>query len=297
MADLPGVEEAIPELSFPASPLDGAGEPVVDQEERPQLGHSWTSAPLTPMRIQEGAEPRAADEIAVDVAGTAHTYELVGLVADGGDGDLSHQHALYFPPEEAAFLADRGEGRVDGAGLVLTPGTEEAETVARVHALVSEGLAGDAPAPSGAESFLVAAIVGCVLGLLLAWGMVGLFRELGTVATALVGVFLVLAAVNALAVSASDRRSELASMRRLNLTTSQINAMVGGEMALTVTPAWLLGMGATAWMALAMAGGDVGAALRASPWGVLSLVGAFGLAVAVLGALLTTWGLTRSLPA
>src|SRR5699024_803329 len=37
--------------------------------------------------------------------------------------------------------------------------------------------------------------------------------NLGTVATALVGVFLVLAAVNALAVSASDRRSELASMR------------------------------------------------------------------------------------
>lgn len=119
--------------------------------------------------------------------------------------------------------------------------------------------------------------------------------NLGTVATALVGVFLVLAAVNALAVSASDRKSELASMRRLNLTTSQINAMVGWEMVLTVTPAWLLGMGATAWMTLAMARGDVGAALWAFPWTVLPLVGAFGLAVAVLGALLATRSLMSSL--
>lgn len=114
-------------------------------------------------------------------------------------------------------------------------------------------------------------------------------------ATALVGVFLVLAAVNALAVSASDRRSELASMGRLNLTTSQVNAMVGWEMVLTVTPAWLLGMGATAWMAFTMAGGDIGATLWAFPGMVLLLVGVLGLAVAVLGALLATRSLMSSL--
>ena len=781
MEGLPGVARAIPELSFPASPLDERGEPVLDQEERPQFGHSWTSAQLTPMRIQEGVEPRAVDEVVldralaealgagigdkidVDVAGTARTYELVGLATDNNDGDLNHQHTLYFFPEEATLLADRGEDRVDAAGLILQPGTDAAEIVERVHDLVSEGLAGDAPVPPGAESFLVAsagdrgelegtwpdhsataaalsllvwivafmavvviggalitsvrrrsaqfallravgatprqirvlcqgeallislvaAVVGCAFGLFLAWGMVGLFREfglvspvlalnigvrplltsavvlvlvaqsaswaasrsalrirpgdalsgsgersrhrlrtwlqvslgslllvaagglqtlgmaglvpavlyasygmvagimimvgigllgswiihafsralrhpvaaisrvgghlasanvrfhhrrfagvaaplavgvaiagwalsglplfalnnadqtlerfeadhvlhtpvvrdehtglsevtrdrvaevegvlataglretwaharaagseeparagettrltlvdgeasrvldlgevggdlsgvdtgegvavgatyaqdrglelgdevemrisgatevshqqvvavyerdgggqdglvapvsalspevpggrydfvlvsggpdegsgssvlkgeatisgdvgveapgrfhrtyvlereaaidnLGTVATALVGVFLVLAAVNALAVSASDRRSELASMRRLNLTTAQINAMVGWEMVLTVTPAWLLGMGATAWMALAMAGGDVGAALRAFPGVVLPLVGVLGLVVAVLGALLATRSLMSSL--
>src|SRR5699024_6766521 len=42
MAELPGVARAIPELSFPASPPEGAGEPVLDQEEMPQFGHSWT---------------------------------------------------------------------------------------------------------------------------------------------------------------------------------------------------------------------------------------------------------------
>src|SRR5699024_2181244 len=68
MEGLPGVARAIPELSFPASPLDERGEPVLDQEERPQFGHSWTSAQLTPMRIQEGVEPRAVDEVVLDRA-------------------------------------------------------------------------------------------------------------------------------------------------------------------------------------------------------------------------------------
>ncbi|GAA1454808.1 FtsX-like permease family protein [Nocardiopsis tropica] len=112
--------------------------------------------------------------------------------------------------------------------------------------------------------------------------------NLGTIATALVGVFLVVAAVNALALSAADRRSELSSVRRLSATPFQINVMVGWEMVLTVVPAWLLGAGATLWMALAMAGGDVDATLWAFPSTVLLLIGAFGLVLAVAGGLTAT---------
>ncbi|MFC9086249.1 FtsX-like permease family protein [Nocardiopsis dassonvillei] len=116
----------------------------------------------------------------------------------------------------------------------------------------------------------------------------GAIDNLGTIATALVGVFLVVASVNALALSAADRSSELSAMRRLNATPGQIRSMVGWETALTVIPAWLLGVGATLWMALAMAGGDFGAALWAFPTPVLLLIGLLGLLLALGGSLATT---------
>lgn len=125
----------------------------------------------------------------------------------------------------------------------------------------------------------------------------GAIDNLGTVATALVGMLLVIAAVNALAVSAADRAADLASLRRLNATPRQVRSMVGWEMALTVGPAWLLGMAATGWMALAMAGGDVGAASWAFPTAPLCLIGAIGLVLALAGSLAATRGVQRGLDA
>lgn len=179
---LPGVAEVVPELSFTALALDADGAPAVDQEETPQLGHSWSSAALTPMAVDEGSPPAAdheivvdgalaeavdaevGSEIAVEVAGTAQTYELAGLASPGGGeaagtgggGELEHQHAVFFHPGEAERLADRGGGRSDGAGLFLDPGTDADETAALAHEHVAAGLAGDAPTPGHTESFQVA---------------------------------------------------------------------------------------------------------------------------------------------
>lgn len=122
----------------------------------------------------------------------------------------------------------------------------------------------------------------------------GAIDNLGTIATALVGIFLVVAAVNALALSAADRSGELSAMRRLNATPGQVRSMVGWEMGLTVVPAWLLGVGATLWMALAMAGGDVGATLWAFPTAILLLIGLLGLLLAVGGALTATKAVQRA---
>ncbi|WP_017592832.1 ABC transporter permease [Nocardiopsis potens] len=122
----------------------------------------------------------------------------------------------------------------------------------------------------------------------------GAIDNLGTLATAMVGGFLVIASVNALALSAADRRSELASIRRIGVTGRRLSRMVSWEMALTVVPAWLLGGLATAWMAAAMAGGDLGAALWAYPGAVLLGFGAAGLAAALLGALAATRSALRA---
>lgn len=53
---VPGVERAVPELTFQAvpvlkAPADPAG---------PSYGHAWTSAVLTPFTLAEGRAPRAA---------------------------------------------------------------------------------------------------------------------------------------------------------------------------------------------------------------------------------------------
>ncbi|MFW5418625.1 FtsX-like permease family protein [Nocardiopsis sp. CNT-189] len=122
----------------------------------------------------------------------------------------------------------------------------------------------------------------------------GAIDNLGTLATAMVGGFLVIASVNALALSAADRRSELASIRRIGVTGPRLSRMVSWEMALTVVPAWLLGGLATGWMAAAMAGGDLGAALWAYPAAVLLAFGATGLAAALLGALAATRSALRA---
>lgn len=118
--------------------------------------------------------------------------------------------------------------------------------------------------------------------------------HLGTVAMALVGAFLMLASVNALALSVTDRAPELSSLRRLGLSPARLRGMVSWEMALTIGPAWLLGAAATVWMALAMAGGSVGAAMWGYPVGTIALFGLGGLVTAVLGALASSRTALRS---
>lgn len=52
---VPGVERAVPELSFQAVPLVKA-----PGGAKPSYGHAWTSAALTPFTLTEGRAPRAA---------------------------------------------------------------------------------------------------------------------------------------------------------------------------------------------------------------------------------------------
>ena len=283
MEELPGVRRAIPELSFPVSALDTEGEPVLAQEERPQFGHSWAGAPLTPMRIQEGVEPRTADEVVldralaeslgaevgteidVDVAGTARTYELVGLATDEAKGDLEHQHALYFFPEEAASLAERGEDRVDAAGLILEPGTDEAEVVERVHTLVSQGLAGDVPVPPGAESFLVASAGD-------RGELEGTWPDHSATAAALsllvwiVAFMAVVVIGGALITSVRRRAAQFALLRAVGATPRQIRLLCQTE-ALLVS------------LVAAVVGGACGLLLA---WGMAELFREFGIVSSVL---------------
>ncbi|WP_017616551.1 ABC transporter permease [Nocardiopsis salina] len=313
LADLPGVDETVPELSFPASVLDADGAPLIAQEERPQSGHAWTSAALTPMQVDEGTGPRTdgavvvdralgetagagvGDELTVDVAGTARTYELAGLVTGPGGRGPDHQHTLYFHPEEAERLAERGDGRVDAAGLTLEPGAEATETAAHVHELISDGSAGDAPVPTGSEPFHVA--VGADRG-----ELEGTWPDHSATAAALtmlvwIVAFMAAAVVSGALVTSVRRRAEqFALLRAVGATPRQIRRLCHGEALLLSLAAAGVGCVLGVVLAQAMVGAFRELGLVSS---VLTLqVGAVPLlasaAVTVLVAQAASWAASRS---
>src|SRR5690606_46503 len=67
---LPGVAEAVPELSFPALVLGEDGAPPDDWQDTARFGHGWSSAGLSPLTVLEGRAPNASDEVGAD-AGAA----------------------------------------------------------------------------------------------------------------------------------------------------------------------------------------------------------------------------------
>lgn len=54
---VPGVERAVPELTFQAVPLTRGG--PGGEGAKPSYGHAWSSAALTPFTLAEGRAPRA----------------------------------------------------------------------------------------------------------------------------------------------------------------------------------------------------------------------------------------------
>ena len=58
----------MPDVSFRASLLRPDGSAVAGPSGAPSLGHSWSSAALTPFHLTDGHLPEASDEIVIDTA-------------------------------------------------------------------------------------------------------------------------------------------------------------------------------------------------------------------------------------
>jgi putative ABC transport system permease protein len=63
---VPGVADAVGDLSFYAQAVDAQGRAISGQEGGPALGHAWSSAVLTPFTLRTGAPPAAPDEVVID---------------------------------------------------------------------------------------------------------------------------------------------------------------------------------------------------------------------------------------
>ncbi|HEY1179074.1 MAG TPA: FtsX-like permease family protein, partial [Phytomonospora sp.] len=232
LAAVPGIEHAVGDLSFPATPLlDGTPVPSGG-------GHGWSSAFLPEPPPVTGAAPDAPGELALDadtagalgagpgdrievvVAGQRASYQVTGI-ADGVPP------GVYFADDTATALAGRG-AEVDLVALWTTPGTDTGDAADRVRdALAGTGLT---VATGDGRGDVESLAVGAGRGLLIA-----LAGSLAGVILMIVG-FIV---TGALAVSVAGQRRDLALIRAVGATPRQVRriaALQGTIAAAVVLP-------------------------------------------------------------
>ncbi|MEU9038713.1 ABC transporter permease [Streptomyces sp. NPDC048352] len=298
---VPGVERAVPELTFQAIPMikaPGPGKP--DGAAQPSYGHAWTSAVLTPFTLAEGRAPRAGDEVVIDRAlaaraglgagarltvqatGEPKTYTVSG-VARGARGDLGRQTSLFFSDTEAERLAARA-GQVTAIGVLPRPGVDAAELAGQVgraladtpQSATAQVAHGDARGP---VEFLDAA--GARVKLVSMGGAMG-----GT--SLLVAVLVV---VGTFALSVQQRYRELALLRAVAATPKQLRRMIGREALLVGLAGGVAGSLAGLPLAAWLHGRFVTAGVI--PTTLERTAGIFPMFAAVAASLLGAWAAAR----
>ncbi|RKT07287.1 putative ABC transport system permease protein [Streptomyces sp. 3211.6] len=290
---VPGVDRAVPELTFQAVPLTGApGTP------KPSYGHAWTSAVLTPFTLAEGHAPQGGDQVVIDrdlaaraglatgarltvqATGEPKTYTVSGVArTTAADGRLGHQNALFFSDAEAQRLAARA-GQVSAIGVLPRPGVDAGALSARVaHALratTAQVTTGDGRGP---VEFLDAA--GARTTLVSLGGAMG--------GTSLLVAVLVVAGTFALSVQ--QRHRELALLRAIAATPRQLRGMLGREALLVGLAAGIAGALAGLPLAAWLYGRFV--ATGAVPATLERTAGIFPMTAAVAASLLGGWAAAR----
>jgi putative ABC transport system permease protein len=235
VADVPGVDLAIPDFSFYAQLLDRNGAPLSGPDGTDSFGMPWTSAALTPFTLASGGAPSAPDEIVIDenlaAAGQFAVGDHVTLIssempasyrisgiAEPPDGDgLPRQATIFFSTETALRLAGLSE-TVDQIGVIAAAG-ESTKTVedAVVASLNDPGLrilTGNDIAKADPTSDLglfedVTAILGTMAGFS---GFVSIFVLAGTFAFSIL-----------------QRNREIGLLRAVGMTPRQIRLMIATE--------------------------------------------------------------------
>ncbi|WP_392673026.1 FtsX-like permease family protein [Streptomyces sp. LN785] len=251
---LDDVRKVIPELTFLAEPVAERGaRPAV-----PSYGHSWASAPLTPFALVAGRAPASADDVVIDrglsertglkpgerltvqSTGAPRRYRVSGVAAPAHRGDLRRQSSLFFSDAEAERLAAR-PGRVTAFGVVPASGTD----LARLKRQVEQALKGTTAQVATGEGrgpveFLDAADARVML--------VSMGGAMG--GTSLLVAILVV--VGTFALTIQQRHRELALLRAVAATPSQIRRLLGREALLVAAvagvPGSLAGLPLAAWL-------------------------------------------------
>ncbi|MFG2297998.1 FtsX-like permease family protein [Streptomyces sp. NPDC048603] len=294
---VPGVERAVPELTFQAVPVVPAGGTGTGTGTgKRSYGHAWESAALTPFTLTEGHEPKAAGEVVVDrelaaraglkpgspltvqATGEPRTYTVSGI-ARAGHGDLGHQTSLFFSGPEARRLAAR-DGSVTALGVLPKPGVNPAALAADLKKALAGTTAqvstGDARGP---VEFLDAA--GARTKLVSMGGAMG-----GT--SLLVAVLVV---VGTFALSIQQRHRELALLRAIAATPRQIRRLLGREAMIVGFAAGVLGALAGIPLAAWLHGRFID--LGAVPATLERTAGIFPMAAAVAATVFGAWAAAR----
>jgi putative ABC transport system permease protein len=227
---VPGVRTVVPDLSFPAV-LIKDGNPVADEGQPRSVGHSWSSAVLTPFQLREGRAPgvpgeivldsalaslsgvRTGDEIPVQGNDSVKSYRVVGVAAAARE--LRAESSVFFAPAEAERLAGH-PGKVDAFGVLPESTVDMAGLAARIDAAVPGVIA----VTGDARGLVEFGNVGGENEMLIS--MSGVFGS----AAALVAIFVV---AGTFTLSTQQRRREIALLRAIGSTPGQVRTMIAGE--------------------------------------------------------------------
>jgi putative ABC transport system permease protein len=248
IAAVPGVADAVGDLSFYAQAVDAQGRAISGQEGGPALGHAWSSAVLTPFTLRTGAPPAAPDEVVIDagIAGRGNVavgdrisilsgedapalYTVSGIAAPPNGDAVGKQATLFFAPETAARLAGAMTA-YDVIGVFGDGSVPEAELVRRLRAelddpnlrVLPRSLASKAEAGDAVISFTdVSAFLGTMAGF-----------------SGFIAIFIL---ANTFGISILQRTREIGLLRAVGATPRQVRRAVFSEALIVALAAAALG--------------------------------------------------------
>ncbi len=226
IAAVPGVAKAVPDVTFPLSPLrDGATVPGGEVE-----GHAWASAELTPYALKSGTAPSGDGTVVLDegvaaaagqgvggsvdltIGGTVERFRVTGIAAAATDN-----RSAFFTDADATRLHGK-PGKVDAIAVLPAAGVSVADLQERLTTVIADGklsvLAGDDRGRAEAD--------GAVGG---GDDLIALSAVFGGLAV-MVAMFVV---AGTLGLSVQQRHREMALLRAIGSTPGQLRRMILGE--------------------------------------------------------------------
>jgi len=263
------VEVAVGSVSGFAQMIDSDGEPIGGQGP-PTLGFSWGEEPsLNSFTISEenGRAPGVAGEVAIDVAtaksqefelgdeiaiqtiGGIDTFTIVGLASFGSEDNLAGATLSAFELEQAQVLFDL-EGRLSAIDVLAVDGVDSDALVTEISVVLpgtAEVVTGEQQTQEQLDQ--VTEGLGFLSTALLAFAGIAVF----------VGAFVI---QNTFRITVAQRVRELALLRAIGATGSQVTVLVLIEAAIVAVVASavgvLAGIGVAELIKMAMNAAELG---------------------------------------
>ncbi|MFI0815963.1 ABC transporter permease [Streptomyces sp. NPDC021098] len=247
IARVPGVRKAVGDISFPAQVVNGSGDLVDGDNDRPSTGHGWDSAVLGPFELTGGRAPERTGEVVLDehlaeraelapgdrvklaTTQSAARFTVTGI-ARLKSADTQLRSAPIFFTESDATRLSRDPGRVQAVGVIATSGTDAEKLAERIE----DALPGQAVSTrTGSDRSQVENpdVANAREELQELAGSLG--------ATVILIVMIVVAST--LALNVHQRRRELALLRAIAATPRQVYKMMAAEALLVSGVATVLG--------------------------------------------------------
>jgi putative ABC transport system permease protein len=252
VASVPGVRQAVADLSVAVNVVGPDGELVGATEAGGPQGHGWSSARLGPLALAEGQAPSSANEVVLDrelatkagaklgteirlaTGSTPRTFRLVGLVDPPRSVGALRQAAVFFTDAEAAELSGRPRD-VNAIAVLAAPGVDPTVLASAIEDRLGRPFRTFSGASIGRVEFADARATSELL--------VGIAGSFGGIA-AMTAMFVV---ASTLGLAMQQRRREFALLRAIAATPRQVHRMIGAEILLVAVaaaiPGAILGLG------------------------------------------------------